>query len=579
MHRSEHSGRRRGLILSLVVLLVLTGGPFAVPALADPPVRADGYADAAPEQASGTASGTGHRAAAASTMAGGRLPARKAVRPDGAVADRLSIPARTGDRPAAARPVPARLTPGPAAAGFDAKRSRRLPGRDAASTEFTNPDGTRTLRLHTQPINVRQPDGSWLPVDTRLKRDGAGWRTARTSYRLTVRDGSAGEPLAEIIAENGERTVVDEPGRRAVRPVVRGSTATFAGVRPGVDLRLTATGSGVRKDLIGKNGETVSVVIAAATTVGVDADDTFVMSGLGDQSRSPDLQVGTPDGGATAGRAYFHFGQLATRLRDQYVNGASLVALNSFATSCTPAPVSLFEVAAPWSGSTMRWPGVPVNAAFDTRSFAHRGIGGGCPSGWEALRVDPDAATRWTHGAPFHGLSLRASNERDTAGHKRFTASESANPPYLDVTYAPEGASYQTDELLQPTNNTPGRIRVKVTNLGSSTWQAGGGFKLGLTVKRGGAVVASPAPVAPAAAVPPMGATTIEVAIPPLSPDEYTLELGMVNPQGQDFRSAYGVPTGTTPMKVTNVRPAVNYEQPGRAPGSARSCRRSTPPG
>ncbi|GLY96489.1 RHS repeat-associated core domain-containing protein [Actinoplanes sp. NBRC 103695] len=550
-----------------MVLLVLTGGPFAVPALADPPVRADGYADAAPEQASGTATGAGHRAPAASTAAGGRLPARKAVRPDGAVADRLSIPARTGDRPAVARPVPARLTPGPAAAGFDAKRSRRLPGRDAATTEFTNPDGTRTLRLHTQPVNVRQPDGSWLPVDTRLKRDGAGWRTARTSYRLTVRDGAAGEPLAEIVAENGERTVVDEPGRRVVRPVVRGSTATFAGVRPGVDLRLTATGSGVRKDLIFKDAETVSVVIAAATTVGVDADDTFVMSGLGDQSNSPDLQVGTPDGGRTAGRAYFHFGQLATRLRDQYINGASLVLLNNYATSCAPAPVTVFEVASPWSGSSLRWPGAPVNAAYDTRSFAHRGLSGGCPAAWEALRVDPDAATRWTHGAAFHGLGVRASNERDTAGFKRFAAAESVNPPYLDVTYAPEGAAYQTDELLQPTNNAPGRIRVRATNLGSSTWQAGGGYRLGLTVKRGGQVVAAPAPVAPATNVGPMGVATIDLTIPPLAPDEYTLEIGMVNPQGQDFNSAYGVPKGTTPMKVTNVRPAVNYQQPGSGAG------------
>lgn len=320
---------------------------------------------------------------------------------------------------------------------------------------------------------------------------------------------------------------------------------------------------------------TVSVVVqAAATTIGVDADDTYVMSGVGDQSSSPDLQVGTPDGAQTAGRAYFHFGQLATRLRNQYINGASLVLLNNYATSCAPAPVTVFEVASPWSGSSLRWPGVPVNATYDTRSFAHRGLGGGCAAAWEALRVDPDAATRWTHGASFHGLGVRASNERDTAGFKRFAAAESANPPYLDVTYAPEGAAYQTDELLQPTNNTPGRIRVSTTNLGSSTWQAGGGYRLGLTVKRGGQVVAAPAPVAPAVNVAPMGVATIDLTIPPLAPDEYTLEIGMVNPQGQDFTGAYGVPKGTTPMKVTNVRPAVNWrcvdlDGYGRANGTA----------
>lgn len=229
MSRSRF-GQRTGPAL-LVVLLAVTGGPFAVPALADPPVRPDGYAGAAPEQVTGSATGAGHRATATSTRAGGRFPDRNAARPRGAVADRLTIPARTGDRPAVARPVPARLTTGPAAAGFDAKRSRRLPGRDATSTEFVNPDGTHTLRMHTQPVNVRQPDGSWAPVDTRLERDGAGWRPVRTAYRLTVRNGSTG-PLAEIVDGSGARTTLDVPGRSVVRPVVRGSTATFTGSVP-----------------------------------------------------------------------------------------------------------------------------------------------------------------------------------------------------------------------------------------------------------------------------------------------------------------------------------------------------------
>jgi len=642
----ERRRARLGLAAALSLTLVLGLMGSAGPGFGPGRVRAPGASYSAPSQRGGSAVGEGHRVDTAATATGLASTGRHQPRPPGAVPDRLVLPAWHAGKPAGPQrlvhPVVVRSQP---AAGLDARTSRELIGqRDATARLYRNADGTRTLRLYTEQVNVRAGDGSWTPVDPTLVVDGDRLRSRLVSQPLSFAMRADADVLAELVVDDGHSFGFGLHDARPVRAGTVGEQASYAGVRPGVDLRLTAASGSVKEHLVlasaqaAAGGFVFPLRLRGLTPVGepaggvrlvdehgavratippgylVDArgamstgvsyrleqdpagrwslrvtadagwlgaperaypvdldpsvsintgsDDTFVMAGHGDESGAPDLQVGTEDGGRHIGRAYFHFNDLASRLRNQYVTGASLVVDNTWAASCTAKPVTLFEVAVPWSGA-MRWPGAPVNKAYDTRSFAHRGTGGGCPADWEPLRVDADDATRWTHGAPFHGLSLRASNEQDSEAFKRFAAANSANPPHLDVTYSPEGAGYEVDEVLQPTNTTPGHVKARVTNLGASVWPAGGGFRFGLTVKQGDRVVATSPPVAPSGDVSPMGTAAIQVPVPPLPPGEYLIELNMVDPQGRDFRTAYGVPAGLVPFKVTNVAPAVNFEQPG----------------
>ncbi|MEV6303420.1 RHS repeat-associated core domain-containing protein [Actinoplanes sp. NPDC051861] len=381
--------------------------------------------------------------------------------------------------------------------------------------------------------------------------------TARGARRDAVRPPGAVPDRRRIPPVTGRepaRAKVVEPKTTAVRPRVAGYDAATSVLvaEPDAQTRLFRNTDGTMTALVAAAGEQLKT-----------DGDTFVMSGLGDASGSLDLQVGTQDGGKHIARAYLRFGNLATTLKNKYVNGAALTLFNTWSSSCTPTPVTVFQVSESWSPSALRWPGASVNRAYETRSFAHQGGSASCGEAWESLAINADDATGWTHGKAFHGLSVRAPNEKSNAQFKRFAAAESANPPLLSITYADEGASYAVDQVLLPTNATAGEVVAKVTNQGQSTWAAGGAVKAGVVVKKGTTVVATSAKVAPAAAVAPNGTATIKVPIPAIAPGDYTVELQMYNAAGTDFRTAYGVPAGTFPIKVSNVAPASNFQQPG----------------
>jgi hypothetical protein len=86
--------------------------------------------------------------------------------------------------------------------------------------------------------------------------------------------------------------------------------------------KLVATPDAATRIFQNADGTLTAQIAAGQINAG---DDTFVMSGQGDESNSPDLQVGSDDGGAHIGRAYLNFSGLASgALTNKYVNGAAL---------------------------------------------------------------------------------------------------------------------------------------------------------------------------------------------------------------------------------------------------------------
>ncbi|WP_093599521.1 DNRLRE domain-containing protein [Lentzea waywayandensis] len=525
---------------------------------------------------------------------------------------------------------------------IDPDAKERQGDRTATTQTFDNPDGTRTLRLHTGQANVQRPDGSWAPVDLTLRPADGRVVPAVSPVDLTLAATSADGALVSVGFGNDRRLSYGLRDAAGVRGETRGPEIAYRGARPGVDVRLTATRTGVKEDLVLASaaatstftfdltldrlqprltetgdlelvdGDDVVATIPAAFmddaagvrstdarftlektsdrtwalrldlgqtwlrdparvfpvtvdpsvgTYNADSDDTFVRTNASGQSTAPELQVGRVEGQPTA-RSYLHFGGALNSLRDKYVVGASLVMDNIWSPNCTPKPVSVFEVTQGWNGSTMKWPGAAVGQSLSSKSFAHGAPG--CGDAWEGFALDADLMTRWTHGAALsNGLSVRASNEADSGSGKRFASANSANPPYLDVKYSPEGASFETTDVLLPTNTRAGNMTVKVTNLGQSTWSTGGGISFGYIVKQGDTVIRTRKDFR--ANVAPMQTTTFtEVPIDPLAPGDYQLYLTMFTPDGQqDFSAAHGVPYGRVDIKVSNVPPSTNYQQPG----------------
>lgn len=580
---------------------------------------------------------------------------RAVVRPPGAVPDSLKLPAV--EHPKAAKP--AKLTNVPVrerrakAQGFNAKTSVALPKERTATTEtFANADGTKTRRVFTAPVNAERGDGTWAPIDLALATNDDGRPAPKLAPNSVDFGASASSAsLARLLVDAdhsiafGLKDAADAPAR------LDGEHVIYRDARPDTDLRLAATATGIKEELILRSPEAPAtydfaldlrgltpaldhrtgdihltdergdpravipagwmldskgvesravtyelsragnawqlrvtldaawlrdparaypvVVDPSATTINTDLDDTYVVSGS-PANRSGEIQLQVGKEGSRISASYLHFSGLTANLRNQYIVGASLNLYNIESASCTPKAVDVFAVGAPWSGPTLTtWPGAPLGRHLAQKSFAY-GHEPGCAAGGRVtFTLPPDVVTDWTHGAAFHGLSVRAANESDTGAFKRFSsgnASGSAAPgrPYIDVTYSPQGAAYRVDEVTMPTAGHEGRLKATVTNRGSARWTPSSVYKFGYIVKQGGTVVqTSPKFSIPTGVeVPPGGQVRMDVPMAPLTPGDYEVYLTMYEGTA-NFAAAFGVPYGVFGMTVKNVPPSVNYEQPG----------------
>jgi hypothetical protein len=139
---------------------------------------------------------------------------------------------------AAHRPVPLSME--------QALARAKVVGRPVAVTGATtptdtlaaNPDGSLTVRHSLVPVRVRAGRG-WRSLDAALRRNGDGsWSPAAAPGGLRLSGGGSG-PLA-VLSSAGRSLAVSWPSRLPV-PVISGAAATYAGVLPGVDVRVTAS--------------------------------------------------------------------------------------------------------------------------------------------------------------------------------------------------------------------------------------------------------------------------------------------------------------------------------------------------
>jgi hypothetical protein len=110
-------------------------------------------------------------------------------------------------------------------------------------------DGTFQLTESTVPVRA-QLDGHWVTVDTSLQADSSGMLAPRASAsNVEFSNGGAG-PMARVQSDDGSWLSETWPGGSLPTPTVTGSTATYAGVYPGVDLALTADPGGMSSVLV-----------------------------------------------------------------------------------------------------------------------------------------------------------------------------------------------------------------------------------------------------------------------------------------------------------------------------------------
>ncbi len=154
------------------------------------------------------------------------------------------------------------------------------------------------------------------------------------------------------------------------------------------------------------------------------------------QTSSPELRVGTYDGGGHVARSYMHFD--TTTWNGTVIGSASLVLRNFYSGSCKGAAIRASRITSSWSGSTLTWANKPGGTSTHevTYSAAHgyNSTCGAANATWDVKGIVQD----WANGTANNGILLRASDETSIYTWRKYRSanySTSSVHPRIVATY------------------------------------------------------------------------------------------------------------------------------------------------
>ncbi|MFD0314866.1 DNRLRE domain-containing protein [Streptomyces flavalbus] len=168
-------------------------------------------------------------------------------------------------------------------------------------------------------------------------------------------------------------------------------------------------------------------------TINVGASfDTFVQQGYTtDQSTATELKIGN-NGSSQVARSFLSFPM--KNITGKQITAAKLNLFEFHSWSCTAKGWDLYRTGA--SSTSTRWTSQPTWGTKYATSTQTKGYSSSCNDGW--VNVDATSLVKaWAaNGNATNHLGLRASDESDPYGWKRFNSGNAAsNTPYLSVTY------------------------------------------------------------------------------------------------------------------------------------------------
>ncbi|MFG2823060.1 FG-GAP-like repeat-containing protein [Kitasatospora sp. NPDC048365] len=140
---------------------------------------------------------------------------------------------------------------------------------DEFNETLANPDGTFTRRAHVEPVRAKV-DGAWRTPDATLKKAADGRLSPTASTFPIAFSGGGTAPLATM-TRDGQTLSVSWPTALPT-PTVSGSTAVYAEVLPGVDLKVLANVDGFAEHLVVKTREAAANPALAELKLLTEAD-------------------------------------------------------------------------------------------------------------------------------------------------------------------------------------------------------------------------------------------------------------------------------------------------------------------
>lgn len=160
--------------------------------------------------------------------------------------------------------------------------------------------------------------------------------------------------------------------------------------------------------------------------------DTFVQSDYTtDQSTSPELKLGTYNGGAVKARSFLNFS--VAPFKGKQILGANLFLFETWSYSCT---ASSFVVKSAQTATTAaRWTAQPpIGSQYGSSSWA-KGHDANCPAGRVSVPITGLVQAWSTASYATGGMVVMAANESDSNSWKRFHSTEGSADPYISYTY------------------------------------------------------------------------------------------------------------------------------------------------
>ncbi|WP_285680548.1 DNRLRE domain-containing protein, partial [Kitasatospora phosalacinea] len=271
--------RRISLLLGLVMVLTL-GTESALAFAADhAPTRQNRQDLRTPEQLGGSADKEGSSKTSRNTAVGDpgkHTPGMGELAPDDDGREAVAPQASLGQKPVpvgkeAARPERLKPEDRSATAGRGGKDARdeggkpgsTIPGpaatdavedtgkRTESTSVFTNPDGTRTVRVYSRPVHYKAADGTWADIDTTLAKDRDGrWKEAANDQDVTFAAGAADGALLRWQLDAAHRVSYRLKDAAATTGKATGEQLTYPGARPGADVVYNGMAQGIKESLL-----------------------------------------------------------------------------------------------------------------------------------------------------------------------------------------------------------------------------------------------------------------------------------------------------------------------------------------
>lgn len=177
--------------------------------------------------------------------------------------------------------------------------------------------------------------------------------------------------------------------------------------------------------------------------------DTFVQSNMSaDESGSSELRLGTYGSGVVA-RSFMNFN--ASLFKGRTIISGTLSLYETWSWSCDARAFVVYDAAV--TSAATRWSNQPGAGALRGTTSVAKGFSSACPAGRVSVDITSAAKAWQSTSASQVGLTLRAGDETTVYGWKKFASSETANKPFITVSYnrvppAPAAPSVATASWL-----------------------------------------------------------------------------------------------------------------------------------